>query len=419
MDGLRASARGSHSGASSARCAGAFAKPFRLPDETVYLFSMRIDGRPTRSIWLEPDGWSVGILDQTLLPFRVQRLRLATAAEAARAIATMQTRGAPLIGAVAAYGLALAARADASDAHLAGAYAELLATRPTAINLKWALDQVMAALRGLAPAVRVDAAYRRAAEICDEDVAICAAIGRHGLVLIEEIAARKRGRAVNVLTHCNAGWLATVDFGTATAPVYMAHDKGVPVHVFVDETRPRNQGASLTAFELGQHGVPHTVIADNAGGHLMQHCKVDIVIVGTDRVTAQGDVCNKIGTYLKALAARDNGVPFYVALPSPTIDFTVRDGVAEIPIEERAAAEVTWTSGRTADGRIESVEVVAPGSPVVNYGFDVTPARLVTALVTERGIVPATPAGLAAAFPERAAAAAAAAAAAGGPSARR
>jgi methylthioribose-1-phosphate isomerase len=402
MDGLRASARVPIRVRLRRDARGLSRNPFRLPDETAYLFGMRIDGRPTRSIWLEPDGWSVGILDQTLLPFRVQRLRLATAAEAARAIATMQTRGAPLIGAVAAYGLALAARADASDAHLAGAYAELLATRPTAINLKWALDQVMAALRGLAPAARVDAAYRRAAEICDEDVAICAAIGRHGLALIEEIAARKRGGAVNVLTHCNAGWLATVDFGTATAPVYMAHDKGVPVHVFVDETRPRNQGASLTAFELGQHGVPHTVIADNAGGHLMQHGEVDIVIVGTDRVTAQGDVCNKIGTYLKALAARDNGVPFYVALPSPTIDFATRDGLAEIPIEERAAAEVATVTGRLRDGRIESVTVLPDGSAAANPAFDVTPARLVTGLITERGVIAASAEALARAFPAHA-----------------
>jgi methylthioribose-1-phosphate isomerase len=296
-------------------------------------------------------------------------------------------------------------RADASDEALERAYASLLATRPTAINLKWALDEMVAALRNRPRAERVAAAYRRAAEICDEDVAINQAVGRHGLALIEAIAAKKPGSPVNVLTHCNAGWLATVDFGTATSPIYLAHDRGLPVHVWVDETRPRNQGASLTAWELGQHGVPHTVIPDNTGGHLMQHGLVDIAIVGTDRVTANGDVCNKIGTYLKALAAKDNGVPFYVALPSPTIDFTVADGVAEIPIEQRSADEVTTISGRTADGRIETVRIVPEGSAVANYGFDVTPARLVTGLITERGVIAPTRAGLARAFAERAAAA--------------
>ena len=298
----------------------------------------------------------------------------------------MQVRGAPLIGAAAAYGLCLALRADASDEALERAYAALLATRPTAINLKWALDEMVAAVRNRPRDARVAAAYRRAAEIGDEDVAINRAIGRHGLKLIEDIAARKTGEPVNVLTHCNAGWLAAVDCGTATAPIYTAHDKGIGVHVWVDETRPRNQGASLTAWELGQHGVPHTVIADNTGGHLMQHGMVDMVIVGTDRVTAQGDVCNKIGTYLKALAAKDNDVPFYVALPSPTIDFTVSDGVAEIPIEQRGAEEQSTMTGRTADGRIETVQIVPDGSPVANYAFDVTPARLVTGLITERGV---------------------------------
>jgi methylthioribose-1-phosphate isomerase len=313
----------------------------------------------------------------------------------------MQTRGAPLIGAVAAYGLAMALRADASDENLERAYAALLATRPTAINLKWALDEIMAAVRNRPREERVAAAYKRAAEICDDDAAMSEAIGRHGVKLIEEIAARKKpGEPVNVLTHCNAGWLATVDWGTATAPIYMAHDKGIPIHVWVDETRPRNQGASLTAFELGQHGVKHTVIPDNTGGHLMQHGEVDIAIVGTDRVTAQGDVCNKIGTYLKALAAKDNGVPFYVALPSSTIDFTVNDGVKEIPIEERAGDEVTKMTGRTANGQIETVTITPEGSPVANYGFDVTPARLVSGLITERGIVPADRKALAAAFPD-------------------
>ncbi len=362
---------------------------------------MKVNGKHTRSVWLEADGRSVGIIDQTLLPHRYATLQLKTCEDAAHAIKSMQTRGAPLIGAVAAYGLAMALRADASDENLERAYAALHATRPTAINLKWALDEVMAAVRNRPREERVAAAYKRAAEICDEDVAMSEAIGRHGARLIEEIAAKKKpGEPVNVLTHCNAGWLATVDLGTATAPIYTAHDKGVPVHVFVDETRPRNQGASLTAFELGQHGVKHTVIADNTGGHLMQHGKVDIVIVGADRVTAQGDACNKIGTYLKALAARDNGVPFYVAFPSSTIDFTVDDGVAEIPIEERAGDEVAKMTGRTADGKIETVTVTPEGSPVANYGFDVTPARLVSGLITERGVVAADRNALANAFPD-------------------
>ena len=301
---------------------------------------MKVDGQHTRTIWVEAGG-TIGTIDQTLLPHRYATIQLKTVQEAAHAIKSMQVRGAPLIGAAAAYGVALALRADASDAALERAYALLFATRPTAINLKWALDEMMAAVRNRARDERVDAAYGRAQEIADEDVDINAAIGRNGLKLIEDIAARKKpGAPVNVLTHCNAGWLATVDWGTATSPIYQAHDKGIPIHVWVDETRPRNQGASLTAWELGQHGVKHTVIPDNTGGHLMQHGQVDIAIVGTDRVTAQGDVCNKIGTYLKALAARDNNVPFYVALPSPTIDFTVNDGVKEIPIEQRSADEV-------------------------------------------------------------------------------
>ena len=367
---------------------------------------MKVDGKAMRSIWLEPDGWSVGVIDQTALPHRLVTARLTTLAEAAHAIRAMVIRGAPLIGATAAYGMCLALRADASDEALERAHATLLATRPTAINLKWALDEMMAVVRNRPRAERAAAAYRRAAEICEEDVAINTGIARSGLPLIEAVAARKKpGERVNVLTHCNAGWLATVDVGTATAPIYMAHDKGVPIHVFADETRPRNQGASLTTWELGQHGVPHTLIADNTGGHLMQHGMVDLVIVGTDRVTANGDVCNKIGTYLKALAARDNNLPFYVALPSPTIDFTVADGVAEIPIEERSPDEVTTMTGRTADGRIETVRIAPPGTPVANYGFDVTPARLVTGLITERGVIAASRAALAGAFPERAGAA--------------
>ena len=363
---------------------------------------MKVDGKHTRSIWLEPDGWSVGVIDQTRLPHRFATVRLATVDDAERAIRTMQVRGAPLIGATAAYGVCLALRADASDAALERACAMLLAARPTAINLKWALDEMLAAVRNRPREARVAAAYRRAAEICEEDIAINQAIGRHGLALIEAIAAGKsQGEPVNVLTHCNAGWLATVDWGTATAPIYLADDKGIALHVWVDETRPRNQGAALTAWELGHHGVPHTVIADNTGGHLMQHGRVDLVIVGTDRVTAQGDVCNKIGTYLKALAARDNDVPFYVALPSPTIDFAVSDGITEIPIEERSADEVALMTGLTADGRLETVRIVPEGSGVANYGFDVTPARLVSGLITERGVLPATREGLAAAFPER------------------
>src|SRR5580658_5977506 len=367
---------------------------------------MRVDGKSTRTIWLEPDGWSVCVIDQTALPHRFLTARLSTLAEAAQAIRTMVIRGAPLIGATAAYGMCLALREDASDESLERAYATLIATRPTAVNLKWALDEIMAAVRNRPRAERSSAAYRRAAEISEDDVATNAAIGRNGLPLIKAATARKKpNEPVNVLTHCNAGSLATVDIGTATAPIYLAHDQGIAIHVFADETRPRNQGASLTAWELGRHGVAHTVIADNTGGHLMQHGAVDLVIVGTDRVTANGDVCNKIGTYLKALAARDNNVPFYVALPSPTIDFTVADGVAEIPIEERSADEVATMTGRTADGRIEIVRIVPDGSPVANYGFDVTPARLVTGLITERGVLGASRAALAGAFPERAAAA--------------
>ncbi|MEA2883734.1 MAG: methylthioribose-phosphate isomerase [Bradyrhizobium sp.] len=368
---------------------------------------MKVDGKPFRSIWLEPDGWSVGAIDQRKLPHEFCVARLMSYDEAADAIRSMLVRGAPLIGATAAFGVALAMRADSSDAALEAACKTLLATRPTAINLKWALDKLRLALRPLPSSARAAAAYARAGAIAEDDVAINKAIGRHGLALIEAVAAtRPRGEPVNVLTHCNAGWLATVDWGTATAPIYLAHDRGLAVHVWVDETRPRNQGASLTAWELGHHGVPHTIIPDNTGGHLMQHGMVDLVIVGADRVTANGDVCNKIGTYLKALAAFDNGVPFYVALPSPTIDFSVDDGVTQIPIEQRAADEVTTMTGRTADGRIETVRIVPDGSPVANYGFDVTPARLVSGLITERGVLNANRAALAAAFPERLAGAA-------------
>jgi methylthioribose-1-phosphate isomerase len=361
---------------------------------------MKIDGVPYRSVWVDrDDGWSVRIFDQTRLPWAIEVLRLADEDQAAHAIRSMQTRGAPLIGAVAAYGVALALRQDASTANLERVVAMLGATRPTAINLRWALERMTAALHNLPASERVVVAYAEAAAICDDDVETCRKIGKHGLPLLQEIAARK-GR-VNVLTHCNAGWIATVDYGTALSPIYQAHDLGLDVHVWVDETRPRNQGAALTAWELGKHGVKHTVVADNAGGHLMQHGEVDICIVGTDRVTRQGDVANKIGTYLKALAARDNGVPFWVALPHSTLDMRVRDGVAEIPIEERNAAEVTDLTGRTADGRIETIRVVAEGSAAANPAFDVTPARLVTGLITERGRTEASEAGLAALYPEK------------------
>jgi methylthioribose-1-phosphate isomerase len=352
---------------------------------------MKVPGGATRTIWLEPDGWSVGIIDQTQLPYRFVTTRLTTLADAASAIAGMQVRGAPLIGATAAYGMCLALRVGASDDALETAYATLLATRPTAINLKWALDEIVAVVRNRPRDERLAVAYRRAGEICEEDVAINQAIGRHGARLIAEVAAGKAGKApVQVLTHCNAGWLATVDFGTALAPIYVAHDQGLALHVWVDETRPRNQGAALTAWELGQQGVAHTVVADNTGGHLMQHGMVDLVIVGTDRVTASGDVCNKIGTYLKALAAKDNGVSFYVGAPSPSIDYAVSDGVAEIPIEQRAPEEVATITGRAPDGSVATVRVVPDGSAVANYAFDVTPARLVTGLITERGVIAST-----------------------------
>jgi methylthioribose-1-phosphate isomerase len=362
---------------------------------------MKVAGIPYRTIRLHADGCSVEVIDQTRLPHEFRLVRLQTCADAVSAIADMVVRGAPLIGATAAYGMALALRQDASDTGLARAYAQLLATRPTAINLHWALEEIRAATAELPPAERAAAAFRRAAQICDEDVALCSAIGEHGKRIIEAIAARKESGPVNVLTHCNAGWLATVDWGTALAPVYKAHDAGIRVHVWVDETRPRNQGASLTAWELGQHGVPHHAIVDNAGGHLMQHGAVDVCFVGTDRTTATGDVCNKIGTYLKALAARDCQVPFYVCLPSPSIDWAIRDGVAEIPIEERGADEVRLVRGLGADGKPTSVLVTPPHSPVANPGFDVTPARLVTGLVTERGVCAASAEGLAELFPER------------------
>jgi methylthioribose-1-phosphate isomerase len=362
---------------------------------------MKVNGKPMRTIWLEADGATVGIIDQTRLPHALVTAKLTTLAEAAHAIKAMLVRGAPLIGAAAAYGVALGLRADASDAGLETACKTLLATRPTAVNLRWAIDDMRRLLAPLAPAQRAAKAYQRAAEICDEDVAINRGIAAAGLPLIEAAWAKKgkTGR-VEILTHCNAGWLATVDWGTALAPIYLADERGIPLHVWVDETRPRNQGASLTAWELGQHGVAHTVIADNAGGHLMQHGRVDLCIVGTDRTTSAGDVANKIGTYLKALAAHDNNVPFYIGLPSPTIDWSLSDGVRDIPIEERDPAEVTHIAGLTADGAIATVQLTPTGSPAVNYGFDVTPARLVTGLITERGVCAASRDGLLGLFPE-------------------
>ena len=363
---------------------------------------MKVDGRAYRTIWLNEDGSSVDVIDQRWLPHAFKVATLRSAAEAATAIRDMWVRGAPLIGATAAYGLALAMREDPSDGGLETARDKLAATRPTAINLRWALDAVTKRLAPLAPRDRAAAAYPEARRIADEDVEINRAIGAHGLKILRRLAkGKKPGEPVNILTHCNAGWLATVDYGTATAPIYLATEQGVPVHVYVDETRPRNQGASLTAWELAHHGIPHTLIVDNAGGHLMQHGLIDAVIVGSDRTTANGDVCNKIGTYLKALAARDNAVPFYVALPSPTIDWTVRDGVKEIPIEERSADEVNFVQGRSDDGAITRVRIAPGGSNAANPAFDVTPARLVTGLITERGVAEASPQGLKALFPER------------------
>jgi methylthioribose-1-phosphate isomerase len=360
---------------------------------------MKIAGKPYRTIWPHEDG-TVEIIDQTKLPHALETLRLKTVEDAAHAIKAMIVRGAPLIGATAAYGIALAMREDASDATLDRAHDLLLATRPTAVNLRWALTRMRDKLRNQPREARAKLAGNEAASIADEDVATCRSIGEHGLAILREAAAKKSGERLNVLTHCNAGWLACVDWGTALAPIYMAHDAGIPIHVWVDETRPRNQGASLTAFELGGHGVPHTIIADNAGGHYMQAGEVDLAIVGTDRVAANGDVANKIGTYLKALAAKDNEVPFYVALPSSTIDWTIPDGRA-IPIEERSADELLKMTGRLPSGGLATVEIAAPGSPAANPGFDVTPARLVTGFITERGTCAASADGLLSLFPER------------------
>ena len=360
---------------------------------------MRIHGRPTRTIWPTDDG-AVEIIDQTRLPHSVEIARLRSLDDAARAISQMLVRGAPLIGVTAAWGLALGLEQDPSDAGLARAVTQLAATRPTAVNLAWALEEVRAAVSPLPSGERAAAARAEARRIAEEDVAACRAIGEHGAELIAAISARKGGAVVNILTHCNAGWLAAVDWGMSLAPIYVARERGIEVHVWVDETRPRNQGAALTAFELGQEGVPHTIIVDNAGGHLMQHGRVDLCLTGADRITRNGDAANKIGTYLKALAAADNGVPFHVAAPSSTIDWRLTDGVAQIPIEERDPSEVTHMTGALADGSSGTVLVAAPGSSAANFGFDVTPARLITGFITERGVCAAN--GLGGLFPERA-----------------
>ena len=363
---------------------------------------MKVNGRPYRSIWLNKNGWSADIIDQTRLPHDFITKTLSSTQDVAEAISFMRVRGAPLIGATAAYGLALAMREDSSDGYLEAAAETLLATRPTAVNLRWALTRIQQELEGLPAGERTAKAYGMAAEICDEDVAINHAIGRHALGIIRALWQQKPAatESFNILTHCNAGWLATVDWGTALSAIYQAYDDGIPVHVWVDETRPRNQGAALTAWELKSHGIPHDVIVDNAGGHLMQHGQVDMCITGTDRTARNGDVCNKIGTYLKALAAFDNGVPFYVALPGPTIDWQMTDGVNGIPIEQRDSTEVTHVEGKNAAGQVESVQITPDGVNASNFAFDVTPARLVTGLFTERGVCDASEAGLLSLYPE-------------------
>jgi methylthioribose-1-phosphate isomerase len=360
---------------------------------------VKVDGVHTRSIWVEADGWSVGVIDQLALPVALRTATLQSLDDVACAITEMRVRGAPLIGATAAYGMALAARADPAAAALDRAAARLLATRPTAINLHWAVERLRRTLAGAQPAARAAAAYQLAARICADDVDINHRIGIHGVKLLRELAGRNPDRPVQVLTHCNAGWLATVDWGTATAPIYLAHRDGIPVHVWVAETRPRLQGA-LTAWELAQEGVAHTLIADGAGAHLMQRGRIDLVLTGADRVSASGDVANKIGTYAVALAARDNAVPFYVAVPSPSIDWQLEDGVRGTPIEQRDARELSVVRGRDAHGAVAEVTVYPAGSPALNVAFDVTPSRLVTGLITERGIAPASREGLARLFAE-------------------
>jgi len=366
---------------------------------------VRARGEAFRTIWQKPgDPRVVQIIDQRRLPHEYVVRDLRSWQDGAHAISEMLVRGAPLIGATAAWSLYLAAANDGTGdrvAELERAADKLGRTRPTAVNLQWAIDRVMAAVTAGAERDLVTLLEHEARAICDEDIEISKGIGYHGLALIEDVSRRKSGDTVNILTHCNAGSLATINWGTATAPVYFAHQKGISVHVWVDETRPRNQGSQLTAWELAENGVPHTVIVDNAGGHLMQHGLVDMCITGTDRTTRNGDVANKIGTYLKALAAHDNRIPFYVALPSTTIDWTIDDGIRGIPIEERDATEVSHVYGRSGAGTA-TVQTVAPGTPVKNYAFDVTPARLVTGLITECGVCPASEAGLASLFPQQA-----------------
>lgn len=352
---------------------------------------MKVGGKHFRTIWLKPgDDRVVQLIDQRCLPHRFIIEEVTTVAQAATALREMHVRGAGLIGAEAGFGMYLAAiegpKNGNFDQHLADAAAQLAATRPTAVNLSWAIErQLKRIAKGRTAQEKIALARETATEIANEDADHCRSIGEHGLKLIQRIARKKPGKPVNVLTHCNAGWLAFVDYGSATAPIYAAHDSGLSVHVWVDETRPRSQGSKLTAWELGEHGVPHTVIADNTGGHLMQRGEVDLVLVGTDRTTYTGDVANKIGTYLKALAAKDNQVPFYVALPSSSFDWTMRDGLNEIPIEQRGAEEVKHADG-WLEGRHVELRVTAEGSPAANYGFDITPRRLVTGLITERGI---------------------------------
>jgi methylthioribose-1-phosphate isomerase len=361
---------------------------------------MKVDGTHYRSLWWDAETDALQIIDQRWLPHEFRTQSVVTLQDFADAIIQMRVRGAPLIGATAAYGMALAMRIDPSDAHMTQAWEFLHNTRPTAINLRWALNRCLTALLPLPKADRAGAALALAHDIANEDVEINRQIGLNGLKLIQDIAAKKpSGEPVRLLTHCNAGWIATVDWGTATSPMYHAHNAGIALHIWVDETRPRNQGA-LTSWELGSHGIAHTYITDNAGGHLMQHGQVDMVITGTDRTTRRGDVCNKIGTYLKALAAHDNGVPFYVALPSPTIDWTVADGVADIPIEDRGEREITYVMGRNNAGQITEVQVTPDGTHGGNPAFDVTPNRLVSGLITERGICDASEAGLTAMFPD-------------------
>lgn len=373
---------------------------------------MLVQGIPQRTIWMNAGEHDrVWIIDQRHFPHDFITVSLHSVAEIAVAIKDMWLRGAPLIGAAAAYGVYFACieaqRTADFEANVRRDEAMLRKTRPTAVNLMWALDRQMEVFNqclaeGKSPAQTAEAIRLNAEKICNDDVEICSRIGDYGLTIIEEIARRKPGETVNILTHCNAGWVACIDWGTATAPIYKAHDKGIKVHVWVDETRPRNQGGRITAWELGQHGVPHTIVADNTGGHLMQHGMVDMCIVGTDRVTRQGDVANKIGTYLKALAAHANHVPFYVALPSTTMDWSIRDGVREIPIETRSEAELHEIEGRdVVSGEVRTVRITPPSSPALNYGFDVTPAHYVTALITERGICPASESGLLGLFPEK------------------